>query len=1611
MRRSETTSPGCSTNWKHCQSRKTAAKSLVNPLLVPEIDERIARLSPAKRELLERKLRLRDDEVARASCIPRRQDRETAPLSFAQERLYFLYRLDPQSSAYNVPRAIRIRGSLDTAALVKTLDELFRRHEVLRSRFVEVDGTVLATIDPPAPLRLEVEPVRGSTSEERDREARRMAHAEAERPFDLGRGPILRARLLELASDHHVLVLTNHHIVSDAWSAGVLFGELSELYSAFLTGGSSPLPELEIQYGDFSAWQRGWLQGEMLREQLAYWRAQLRGAPAFLELATDVPRPALQTFVGAIETFSISPALSDSLRELSRREDATLFMALLAAVQSLLSRYTGQTDIVVGTPIASRNRPELEGLMGFFINSLALRTDLSGSPSFRQILGRVREVAVGAYANQDVPFEKLVEDLHPDRDLARNAIFQAMIALKNTPSNEIEWPGLEVEHLDVGRRSSKFDLSVFFEETPDGLTGAIEYATDLFERDTIRRMIGHLQELLAGVVANPDAVVETIPILRPHERRELDSWNATSADFPADACLHELFELQAARSPESVALIDSSREVTYRQLNEQANRLARYLRRKGVEPGSIVGACLERSARTVAALLAVLKAGAAYVPLDPSYPPERISFMIRDSGACLLLVDEPPPAVPGTQTIPLIDLTRIDRELASEGERNFLSGATPLDLAYVIYTSGSTGAPKGVEAIHRASVNRFAWMWREYPFAEGEISCQKTTLSFVDSIWETFGPLLQGIPAVVLSSEAVRDPGALVDRLAEAGVSRIVLVPSLLKVLLESGLPLAERLSRLKWWVTSGETLPLDLFRRFRAAMPDAVLVNLYGSSEVSADVTFWDSRMGEPRHSVPIGRPISNMQVHVLDPRRQRVPVGIPGEIYVGGVGLARGYRNREDLTAERFVRDPFGGVDARLFKTGDRARFRADGQLEYLGRNDDQVKVRGYRIELGEIESALREHPAVKVAVAAVRQDSTGEPRLIAYVVPEENQSPGALVLRPFLESRLPAFMVPAAFVHLAALPLTPSGKVDRKALPDAESIRPELTRQFVPPATRTEEAFTKTWQDVLKLDRVGIDDDFFELGGHSLLLIQVSSRIRASLGVEVPLRSFFEMPTVRQLAGLIDERETALQPSAPIPRSLAGSSLPLSFAQRRLWLIEQIDPGNTAYLIRRVYRLSGPLRPETLQRAIQAVVARHASLRTRFVGSGEEPRQEVVAEGDLDFALEFADLSALPPVEREAEVTRRAEMEAYRPFDLSVAPLVRASLSRVGPEEHALVVTLHHLVGDGWSLGILFREVSAFYRAALEGRSATLPPLPIQYPDFAAWQRNWMSGEVLERQLGYWRSEIAGIPEVAELPADRPRPPRRSSAGERRPLRFSPAIADALKTLGRRHESTLFMTLLACYAALLAQSTAQEDLMIGSPIAGRNRLETESLIGLFLNTLVMRARLAGDPTFSELLGRVRNAALGAYAHQDLPFEKLVDELRPSRSLAYNPIFQIWFVLQNAPSAAWDLPGIRATPIPPPAIQVRHDVQLTMWESDGGLEGSLDFSADLFDSSTMDSLAHEFGVVVEAVTSDPRIRLSGIRELLKRNRHERAADRDGQLEQVRTTSLKSSRRKAIRG
>lgn len=1067
--------------------------------------------------------------------------------SFAQQRLWFLDQLESDSSAFNISKAVRMIGRLDVQALGKTLGALVSRHESLRTNFKLVDGEPVQVIFPAREMEISMVDLRPLMPDEREPEVQRLGGDAARRVFNLAHDPLLRASLFQLEDDDHVLWLTIHHIVSDGWSMGVLFRELGALYEAFAKGQPSPLADLPIQYADFALWQREWLQGEVLETQLDYWRKQLANAPPVLELPTDKPRPALQTFNGAYHSLVLPRRLSDSISALSRQSGTTLFMTLLAAFQVLLHRYTNQEDVVVGSPIANRTLRETEDLIGFFVNTLVMRTDLSGNPSFRELLQRVREVALGAYAHQDLPFEKLVQELKPERNLSHAPLFQILFALQNAPKSTLTLSDLKLQELQIGGQRAKFDLSLYIGETEEGLRLTFEYNTDLFYDTTITRMGRHFETLLESVVSNPDQPLHSLSLLDDAELHQLlVEFTDSSVDYPR-CCIHELFEEQAKATPDARAVIFENHQMTFGELDQRANQLAHYLGRRGAGPEVVIAVCMEPSLDLVVALLGILKAGAAFVPVDPSYPAERVAFLLQDSRASIVLTQAPvlqslPPS--SAETI-CVDAGWL--EIARESTAAPPPGTTPDNAAYIIYTSGSTGQPKGSVSPHHASLNRFAWMWKTYPFAADEICCQKTSLSFGDSIWEIFGPLLQGVPLVIIPINVVKDPGQLIESLSTNCVTRLVLVPSLLRVILEQETDLASKVPRLKYWTSSGEALPVALAQSFKEKLPDAVLINLYGSSELAADVTCYEVS-ASTLSSIPIGRPIDNTAAYILDGRFEPAPVGVCGELYIAGAGLARCYLRHPELTAEKFLPAPFSNdLGARMFKTGDLARYHEDGTIEFLGRADHQVKIRGFRVELGEIEAALKSHPSVKNAVATLRQVSEYNRILLGYVVPNAkhlavDHAKLSAELRSFLKAKLPDYMVPGAFVLLEELPLTPSGKIDRRSLPAPDGARPELEEARVAPRDDLEQRLARIWEKLLGVQSIGIRDNFFDLGGHSLLAVRLVSDIEKEVGQRIPLVSFFQGATIEYLAGLLRQDPRSLSWPTLIEIQTSGTKPPL-------------------------------------------------------------------------------------------------------------------------------------------------------------------------------------------------------------------------------------------------------------------------------------------------------------------------------------------------------------------------------------------------------------------------------------------------------------------------------------
>ncbi len=1485
---------------------------------------------------------------------------EALPLSFAQQRLWFLDQMEPGNPAFNVPLAVRLRGALHRGALAAGLREVVRRHEVLRTTFAMRNGQVAQRVHP-ADAAWDPEPVVVDLAAlpEGSREAAlpRLVAAEARHRFDLGRGPLGRATLLRLGAEEHVLLLTLHHIVADAWSMEILVREVSALYAAALRGEPSPLQPLPVQYADFARWQRSWLDGEALESRLAYWRRRLDDLPPVLHLPLDRPRAAAQSWRGASRPLAVPPEIGRALRRVAREEKVTLFMLLAASLQTLLARSTNETDIVLGTPVSGRGRLETEGLIGFFVNALVLRGDLSEAASFRELLAATREVCVEAYAHQDLPFERLVQDLRPERSLAHAPLFQVLLVMEG-PRAPLALPGLAAELLAIPSLTAKLDLTLALEEQGDALVGGLEYSAGLFDAATIDRLARHFEALLAAVAARRDQPLFEIPLILGAERQQaVVEWQGPAGGYDTEVCLHELFAAQTRRTPGAPAALSDEEELSYRELDSWADGVAHRLVALGVRPGVRVGLCLEPSLALLAGLLGVLKAGGAYVPLDPGYPEDRLAYMLADAGVRLVLTErEDWPWLRGRDVQGIgVAAARADAAAAAPAV-----AVDPRDLAYVIYTSGSTGRPKGVMVPHRAIANRLLWMHEDWPLETADRVLQKTPVSFDASIWEIFAPWLAGARVVMAQPGGHRDTAYLARTVAAREITVLQLVPSLLRAFLDE--PEAGLCASLRRIFCGGEALQAPLRDRLAERLPGVELHNLYGPTEAAIDASHHACRAGRSDGLIPIGRPVSNAEVLLLDRGLEPAPIGVPGELYIGGAGLARGYLGRADLTAERFVPHPFAAMPGeRLYRTGDVARHTAGGLVEFLGRTDHQVKLRGLRIELGEIESVLASHPGLREG-AVVLGRLGGEPALIGYAVPA-GEGLDLDGVRRSMAARLPEHMVPAVLVALPTLPRTPNGKLDHRALPDPEPLRRSGPAER--PRTVAQQVIAAIWSALLGVAEPGLHESFFELGGHSLLAAQVMSRLREAFGLDLPLRALFEAPTIAGLAEAVERRQGDAGRSVfPRLRPAAERPIPLSFAQRRLWFLDQLDPGNTAYNLSMGFRLTGEPRVEALEAALQQVALRHEVLRSRVDATGEEP---AAALAELpEWILPLVDLSA--PGERGLQAASRwAAADAGRPFDLGRAPLWRAALLRLGDRDHVLVVTLHHLISDGWSMGVLVREIVELYTAFYEGRPARLPELPVQYGDYAGWQRDWLRGEVLAGQVAYWRDHLAGAPAVLELPADRPRPAVRGYRGGGVPFLLEERSWSALTALGRSRGATPFMVLLAGFAVLLSRLSGQQDVVVGTPIANRGRLEIEGLIGLFVNTLALRLQLAGGGRLTELVERARRVVVDGAAHQDLPFERLIEELRPERDLGRTPLFQAMLSLQNAPVVELELPGLRLEPLPAETVSAQFDLTLHLSEHQGALRGLWVYAAELLDAATAERWSRHLATLLEGMVARP--------------------------------------------
>ncbi|MDJ0838869.1 MAG: amino acid adenylation domain-containing protein [Acidobacteriota bacterium] len=1551
----------------------SAPKGALTPELSKELKERKAEILLFFREI---------SDLAGArkqEAIPRASREGELPLSFAQQRLWFLDQLEGPNPTYNIPTGLRFKGNLNVDLLRRCGDEIAKRHEAVRTRFPSMDGRPSQVIEPPGPADFRLLD-RPDLAE--DMEAlREMVSAEFAFLFNLAEGPLLRQTLIRLGPHDHVFVVVMHHIISDGWSQGVLVNELVNLYRAFYDGRPSPLPELQIQYVDYAGWQRQHLSGENLERQMEFWRKQLSGSPGLLEMPTDFQRPAIQRFFGDRVIMQVGRDSSAKLNALTKETGATLFMVLLAIYKILLSRYSGQDDITVGSPIAGRGRKELEPLVGFFVNTLVLRTDIGGLAArdsepltFRTLLKHIRENTLDAYAHQDVPFEKLVEELVPDRKMSHSPLFQVMFVLQNTESGELKLPDLEIEPVGGSADAAKFDLSLNVGEMPQGIVGTLEFNTDLFTKETAQRLSAHYAMLASQIAADPDIALSRLSLLDDEERRTvLEVWNDTAVEYDYFKTVHGCIETQAARTPDAPAVVFAGNGdenpaggdmLTYAQLNERADRLAAHLRGLGVDRNTPVGICAERSLEMVVGLLGILKSGGAYVPLDPDYPSERLNYMLEDARVPVLLVQ-------GERNLNSDAATVVQLEdLPSGPVENPEPATDPEDMVYMIYTSGSTGKPKGAANRHSGVVNRLYWMQEAFGLTENDRVLQKTPFSFDVSAWEFFWPLMFGARMVLARPQGHKDPVYMADLIQAQGATTMHFVPSMLEVFLAEDV--RERAASLRRVFCSGEALQPELVHRFFNNLDDTELHNLYGPTEAAIDVTWW--KCSPDDRQIPIGRAVANTQIYIVDRNFEPVPAGVHGELCIGGANLARGYHNRPAMTAEKFVPDPFLGVEgARLYRTGDRCRFLPDGNIAYMGRIDFQVKLRGLRIELGEIEARLMREEGVREAVVLCREDRPGDKRLVAYVMLDEQTRKARFESdlihdwREAMLADLPEYMVPSAMLILDTFPLTPNGKLDRGALPAPEPM--VSNTEYIPPANPAEELLANIWAEILGVSQVGRNDHFFMLGGHSLLATQVVSRIRDVFGVELPVRAMFEHPLLSELADSVETGRAEMSgrkapPIVPISRE---DKLPFSFAQERLWFLDQLEGPTSTYNMPSALEMIGVLDLPSLERALNGMLQRHESLRTTFDQEEGIPFQ-VIAD-HVDVRLPLIDISHLPEAERDAALQELSNREALAPFNLKTGPLLRLTLIYLAPNRHAVLLTMHHIISDGWSMGVFVGELVSLYNSFSRGEEHRLPPLPYQYADFAGWQRTWLSGEELDRQVGYWKEKLGSDLNTLDFPTDRPRPAIMTTFhGAKVGTMLESEVGAKLNAVARQHGASLFMVLLAGFKLLLARICGQYDVTVGTPIAGRNRSGMENLIGCFLNSLVLRTDLSGDPNFIELIARVRETSLGAYEHADIPFEKLLEELQVQRDRSRTPLFQIFFNMLNLPEGGASLPDLEMRPVSMPDIGAKFDIELYVSElHNGALHFSISYNTDLFDEDRMQAFAGQYKMMLEQLVAKP--------------------------------------------
>jgi amino acid adenylation domain-containing protein len=1495
------------------------------------------------------------------------------PLSPMQQGILFHTLYAPASGVYCEQWHCLLHGCLQVVALQHAWQRVVKRHPVLRTSFHwENRAEPFQVVHRRVEVPWQQYDWRNLCAGAQEQHLEVFLAADRAQGFALSNAPLMRLTLIQMAEDVYQLVWTHHHLLLDGWSLPLLLKEIFQFYDAFCAGRELHLA-VSRPYGDYIAW----LHQQDLAPAEVFWRQTLQGftTPTALRIGSVGSITANEAAGYAEQQQRLSAPLTEALQTLARRHHLSLNSLVQGAWAVLLSRYSGEEDVIFGAVVSGRPAAlvGVESMVGLFMNTLPVRVRASSAASLIPWLQALQTQQVEA---RHYEYSPLVQVQRWGNVPPGLPLFDTLFLFQNYPGRTTvqEWVrNLEIRQVRFVPRTN-YPLTVLVIPGPE-LVLRLSYQCACFDSATMTRMLGHLQTLLEGMVVDPGQRLADLPLLTQAERQQLlVAWNDTHAAYLTDMCIHQVFEAQVECTPDNVAVVFAEQALTYRELNTRANRLAHHLRTLGVGPEVLVGLCVERSLELLVGLLGVLKAGAAYVPLDPAYPPERLAFMLADAEASVLVTQQQWVARLQAPRVQVVCLDGDGQHWASQPADNPVSGVTPANLVYVMYTSGATGQPKGVMISHCALGNHMHWMQATFPLTAADRVVQKTSISFDASVWEIFAPLMVGGRLIVASPGGHQDSAYLVELFTTQQVTMLKLVPSLLQMLLEEdALAICRSLRQV---FCGGEALSPALQERFFGHL-EAQLYNLYGPTEATIDVAYWACERGGGRRIVPIGRPIANTQLYLLDTQLQPVPIGVPGELYIGGVSLARGYLHRPELTAEAFVPNPFSAEPgARLYKTGDLARYLPDGNIEFLGRLDNQVKIRGYRIELGEIEITLAHHPAIRQAVILAREDTPGDRRLVAYCVLYHGLVADIHELRSFLQTKLPDYMIPATFVMLDALPLTPSGKVDRRALPAPGQAQPLRSESFVAPRTPIEEFLGGIWASVLQVESVGIHDNFFALGGHSLLAVQVMSRLRKVCQVDVPLRALFEAPTVAGLARRVEEVRRAAQsllapPLKAVPRERV---IPLTMTQEHFWALDQLLPGAPFSNMPYAVRLTGLLNVAAFKQSVNEIIKRHETLRTTFTIIAGQPVQVIAPVLHLPILAD--DLRALPDAVREVQAQRLLRAEVLYPFDLENGPLLQVRLLRLSEQEHILLLTMHHIISDGWSRDVFLHELSVLYDAFSRCQPSPLPALLIQYADYAHWQHQWLHSEAGKTHLAYWMQQLHAPLHLLELPTDRPRAAEMSLRTARQSFQIPKDLTTALTHLSRQEGTTLFMTLVTAFKILLYCYTGQEDIRVGTLVANRQHQDTEGLIGLFANLIILRTNLSGNPSLSQVLQRVRTTTLDTYAHQHLPFEYLARALVRAQQCARQSLFQVMFVMQNTHRHTPTLSGLSLEVLEMQPVEASAcDIAISIHESPQGLHGLCVYKTTLFDATTIARMLDDFQRVLADLIAQPEQPLSTLR------------------------------------